>query len=64
MLVRQPILTISHISSGTKTSCPAEVAAPKRPSTSPRRATNQRLAIVVPSTVAATPVPTPLSTPQ
>ena len=64
MLARQPITTTEPISTGTKTSCPAEAAAPNSPSTSPRRATNHRFATAAPSTAAAIPVPIPLSTPH
>ena len=49
---------------GRKISCPAAAAAVRMPITRPRRATNQRLAIVAAKTMAIEPVPSPISRPQ
>ncbi len=49
---------------GRKINCPVAPAAVRMPITSPRRATNQRLAIVAANTMAIEPVPTPMSKPQ
>jgi hypothetical protein len=49
---------------GRKISEPVAVAAVSRPSIRPRRATNQRLTMVAPSTMATAPLPTPAITPQ
>ena len=50
--------------SGTNTSCPVEFAAVSSPTTSPRRATNQRLAIDAASTGATAPVAAPPTSPH
>jgi len=60
---RQPSRSMTDASSGRKMSCPVAVLAVRMPSASPRRATNQRLTIVAPSTSAAMPLPEP-TTPQ
>ena len=49
---------------GRKSSWPVAPAAVRMPITRPRRATNQRLAIVAAKTMAIEPVPTPISSPQ
>ena len=49
---------------GRKISWPVELAAEKRPVTTPRCRTNQRLATIAPKTSAIAPVPTPTGTPQ
>src|SRR5262249_49768308 len=61
---RQRRPTASEASPGRNTSCPAAPAAVSIPVTSPRRATNHRLATVVASTPAIAPVPVPTTTPQ
>ncbi len=50
--------------SGRKTSWPVAVLAPRMPSTSPRRSTNQRVETIAPITIAVSPVPIPTTTPQ
>ena len=52
------------VASGRKASWPVALLAVSRPSTRPRRSTNQRLATVAPSTIAVRPVPMPTTTPQ
>ena len=49
---------------GRKISWPVALAAVRMPITRPRRATNQRLAMVAAKTRAIEPVPRPISTPQ
>ncbi len=49
---------------GRKINCPVAPAAVRMPITRPRRATNQRLAMVAAKTRAIDPVPTPTSRPQ
>src|SRR5215213_5539822 len=49
---------------GRKINCPVAPAAVRMPITRPRRATNQRLAMVAANTRAMDPVPTPTSSPQ
>jgi len=49
---------------GRKINCPVAPAAVRMPITSPRLATNQRLAMVAAKTIAIDPVPSPISTPQ
>ncbi len=51
-------------SSGRKASCPVATLAVSMPITRPRRATNQRVAMVAPSTSAVMPVPIPITTPH
>ena len=51
-------------SSGRNTSCPVATLAVRMPTTRPRRAENQRAAIVAPSTSAVMPVPRPITTPH
>src|SRR5438445_322776 len=51
-------------SSGRKSICPVAVLAVSTPITVPRRATNQRLTTVAPSTIAVVPVPRPTRIPQ
>ena len=45
-------------------SCPVATLAERMPTTRPRRATNQRVATVAPSTMAVIPVPKPTTNPQ
>ena len=51
-------------SGGRNTSCPAAAAEASNPSTRPRRAVNQRVAIVAASTLAIAPVPQPTTMPH
>ena len=50
--------------SGRNTSCPVALLAVSRPTARPRRAENQRVATVAPSTSAVMPVPRPTTTPH
>ena len=61
---RQPYCSVRLASSGKNTSCPVATLAVRMPTTRPRRATNQRAAIVAPSTSAVMPVPSPITTPH
>ena len=61
---RQPSRSVSEASSGRNTSWPVATLAVMMPTTSPRRATNQRVAMVAPSTSAVMPVPMPMTTPH
>ena len=61
---RQPACATTAARSGRKSSWPVAVLAVRMPMTSPRRATNQRLAMVAASTSARAPVPIPTTTPQ
>ena len=49
---------------GRKSNWPVAFAPEKTPTTSPRRATNQRLATIAPSTSAVEPVAVPITTPH
>jgi hypothetical protein len=60
---RQPRVARCAIS-GRKTSWPVEFAAVSRPTTSPRRAANQRVAIIAASTGATAPVAAPVTSPH
>ena len=62
--LRHPSDWLRLASSGRKTSWPVAVLAVSRPTTRPRRAENQRVATVAPSTIAVSPVPMPTITPQ
>ena len=62
--MRQPTCSISHAATGRNTSCPVAALAVSRPSTSPRRRSNQRVATTAPSTTAVRPVPNPSSSPH
>ncbi|MEH2589158.1 hypothetical protein V1273_002997 [Bradyrhizobium sp. AZCC 1721] len=62
--IRQPYVSVRLASSGRKASCPVATLAVRMPTTRPRRATNQRAAIVAPSTSAVMPVPSPIITPH
>ncbi len=61
---RQPQCCATLASSGRKTNCPVALLAVSIPTTRPRRALNQRVATVAPSTSAVMPVPRPTTTPQ
>ena len=50
--------------SGRNTSCPVATLAVRIPTTRPRRAVNQRAAMVAPRTSAVIPVPMPITTPH
>ena len=60
----QPTLVARDERPGKKINCPVAVAAVSIPTTSPRFATNQRLAIVAAKTSAIEPVPIPTTTPH
>ena len=62
--MRQPRCSVRLASSGRNTSCPVATLAVMMPTTSPRRPTNQRVAMVAPSTSAVMPVPRPITTPH
>ena len=62
--MRQPKRSVRLASSGRKTNCPVATLAVRMPTTRPRRATNQRAAIVAPNTSAVIPVPIPMTTPH
>ena len=62
--IRQPRLSVRLASSGRNTSCPVATLAVRMPTTRPRRAVNQRAAMVAPSTSAVMPVPRPITTPH
>ena len=62
--IRQPIRSVRLASSGRKINCPVATLAVRMPTTSPRRAENQRAATVAPSTSAVMPVPMPITTPH
>ena len=49
---------------GRNSSCPVEAPPDRRPTTSPRRAVNQRAAMVAASTLARKPVPAPTKNPH
>ena len=59
-----PCETTRWASSGRKTNCPLALLAVSRPTTSPRRSTNQRLAIAVARPTIPAPDPRPTNTPQ
>ena len=59
----QPSISTCDIS-GRKISWPVEFAAVSRPTTRPRRAWNQRVAIIAASTGATAPVAAPVTTPH
>ena len=61
---RQDCDSVSAAITGRKINWPVAAAAVRTPITSPRRATNQRLATVAANTRAIDPVPSPISTPQ
>ncbi len=61
---RQPARAMIWPNIGRKTSAPVALPAAKSPSTTPRRASNQRVAIVVPNISAIEPAPTPTAAPQ
>ncbi|CAB5003562.1 unannotated protein [freshwater metagenome] len=61
---RQPWRSASHDSNGRKISWPLAPAALSTPMTTPRRATNQRVATVLAKTVAMQPLPAPTTTPH
>ena len=62
--IRQPACWASQAAAGRNSNCPVAVLAASRPSTRPRRAVNQRLATVAPSTMAVMPVAKPTIRPQ
>ena len=62
--IRQPIRSVMAASSGRNTNCPVATLAVRMPTTSPRRAANQRAAMVAPNTSAVMPVPMPITTPH
>ena len=64
MAARQPNRSAVCAIAGRNTSWPVANAAENTPVTSPRRATNQRLATIAPNTRAIAPAPTPTSRPQ
>jgi len=61
---RQPSRSVRVASIGRNTNCPVATLAVRMPTTSPRRAANQRAATVAPSTSAVMPVPMPTTTPH
>src|SRR3954447_6357405 len=61
---RQPWLVVTSATTGRKISCPVALAAVSTPVTRPRRASNQRVAIVATKPIDIEPVPTPTSTPH
>ena len=61
---RQPPAWARAAMPGRKTSEPLAAEALSRPIIRPRRATNQRLTTIAPSTMATAPEPTPAITPQ
>ncbi len=61
---RQPCACASAATTGRKISWPVALAAVRTPVTRPRRATNQRIAIVATNAVESDPVPSPTSTPH
>ena len=61
---RQPKRSVRLASSGRNTNCPVATLAVSMPTTRPRRAANQRVATVAPSTSAVMPVPIPITTPH
>ena len=60
----QPNDVASHASTGRNTSWPLALLAVSMPTTRPRRATNQRLAMVAATPKPVAPAPRPTSTPQ
>lgn len=62
--VRQPYASDSAATTGRKISWPVALAAVSTPVTRPRRATNQRIAMVATKAVDREPVPRPTRTPQ
>ena len=64
MAARQPKWAVRFASSGRNANWPVAVLAARSPMTRPRRAENQRVATVAPSTIAVSPVPTPITTPH
>ncbi|SPU68455.1 Uncharacterised protein [Brucella neotomae] len=62
--VRQPMVWLTLARIGMKTSWPVALLAVIRPTTRPRRFSNQRAATVPPSTSAVMPVPSPITTPH
>jgi hypothetical protein len=60
---RQPWRRVSHTARGTITSWPADMAPPRIPSTSPRRASNQRAATVAAVDMPMPPAPSAMRTP-
>ena len=60
---RQPWLSMSQTASGNRMSWPAEDPAPRRPRTSPRRASNQRAAITAAAGMLAPPPPAAIRIP-
>ena len=62
--VRQPERSASHARLGKKISCPVAVALVMMPSTRPRRAWNQRVAIIVANAIDTMPTPRPTPRPQ
>jgi hypothetical protein len=61
---RQPIRPVISANSGKNTNCPVATLAVRIPTTSPRRAANQRVAMVAANTSAVMPVPMPMTTPH
>src|SRR5579862_7584761 len=61
---RQPDDSTTVASGVRKINCPVAFAADSVPMTSPRRASNQRVAITAASTIAVTPVAVPTTTPH
>ena len=61
---RHPWRSTTRASSGRKISCPVAFAAESAPSTTPRRATNQRVATTAARTIDVTPVPVPTQMPH
>ena len=64
MAIRQPRCSVIQAATGRNSNCPVALLALRHPMTRPRRFTNQRLAIVAPSTLAVTPVDRPSIRPQ
>ena len=61
---RHPCRSTTPASSGRNTSWPVALAAESAPSTTPRRASNHRVATTAASTIDVTPVPVPTHTPH
>src|SRR5215217_6319032 len=61
---RQPCWVVTAATTGRNISCPVALAAVSTPVTSPRRASNQRVATVATKPIEIEPVPTPTSTPH
>src|SRR5258707_15745244 len=61
---RQPCRVVTSATMGKNISCPVALAAVSTPVTTPRRASNQRVATVATKPIEIEPAPTPTSTPH